>query len=156
MSDRDRTYLILADGSEEFMAAAHYAALAAKKVGAGIVVLHVMEEPDFQHWGGIEERMRQEQHEQAQRFLLEVQQEIFDLSGIRPQVVIEEGKKAEQVVKAIENYPSINKLILAASTNPSGPGPLIEYFAGKGMDELRITLTIVPGHLSAESIAKLL
>lgn len=135
--------------------AMRYAGLAAKANGAGIAVLHVLEEMEFQHWGDIEERMKAEQRAEAEKFLQGVQDEILGVSGIHAKVIIEEGKKSDAVLKAIANDPNITKLILAGSTNSDGPGPLIEYFAGKGIEQLQVPLTIVPGHLSPVKIETL-
>ena len=156
MPKRKKTYLILADDSDEFAVAMHYAAISGKIKKANVAVLRVLAETDFQHWGGIEERMKAEQLEEAEADMSVVADQIEALHGDRPQILIEEGLKAEVVIRVLESDPIITKLILAGSVNPSGPGPLIEYFAGKGIEELDVPLVIVPGHLSEAQIEELI
>jgi len=156
MVKNKKTYLILADDSEEFAVAMHYAAVSAKIKHANVAVLRVLAETDFQHWGGIEERMKAEQMAEAEAQMADVADKIEAVHGDRPQILIEDGPKSEAVIRVLEKDKVITKLILAGSVNPAGPGPLIEYFAGKGIEELDVPLVIVPGHLIREEIEGLI
>jgi len=156
MSDNKTIYMIVADGSDEFQTAMRYASLSAKAAGAGVLVLRILGAVGFRQWGNIEERMKLEQRQQAEQLMAGVEQTIKDVSGIQAEIVIREGQKVEQVLAVLENRPRVKKLILAASTNPAGPGPLIEHFAGKGMEQLNAPLTIIPGHLSDDALDALL
>lgn len=156
MPKNKKTYLILADDSEEFAVALHYAAVSGRIKYANVAVLRVLAETEFQPWGGVEERMKAEQMEEAEAQMAAVADKVEAVHGDRPQILIEEGAKAEAVIRVLENDKVITKLILAGSTNPSGPGPLIEYFAGHGIEELNVPLVIVPGHLSEEQIEGLI
>jgi nucleotide-binding universal stress UspA family protein len=70
--------------------------------------------------------------------------------------VIRAGNKAEQILKLIEEDQDIAVLVLGASTDPAGPGPLVSSLAtGKLAGNFPIPITIVPGTLSAEEIAGL-
>ena len=58
----------------------------------------------------------------------------------------------DELLKLIDEDPSISILVLAAATGPKGPGPLVTEFTGKLVGRLRIPVTIVPGNLSLEAI----
>lgn len=63
-----------------------------------------------------------------------------------------EGKKTDALVELIENDKTIKMLLLGGDTQGSAPGPLVSYFSGKGLGQLRVPLTIVPNHLTDEEI----
>jgi nucleotide-binding universal stress UspA family protein len=52
--------------------------------------------------------------------------------GIEPELVIREGKPAEEIHKLIEEDQDIAILVLAAGMGKEGPGPLVGSMAGKG------------------------
>ncbi|HSK38593.1 MAG TPA: universal stress protein, partial [Arenibaculum sp.] len=63
-----------------------------------------------------------------------------------------EGDRREELLALMEEEPSISILVLAAGTGTEGPVPLISYLAGKGINKLRIPLTVVPGDLSDDQL----
>ncbi|MCD8497459.1 MAG: universal stress protein [Alphaproteobacteria bacterium] len=65
------TYLVVADGSAEFLVAELYAAGLAKAHGAHPAIVRVIEPQDFMHWGGIESKMKAEMREEAERAVWE-------------------------------------------------------------------------------------
>src|ERR671910_90322 len=73
---------------------------------------------------------------------------------IEPEVVIREGKPAEEIHKLIEVDQDIAILVLAAGAAKEGPGPLVASIAGKGA-AFPIPVTVVPQNLSDEDIASL-
>lgn len=148
-------YLIVADQTEEFESALHYAARAATANGARVAVLHVMPDQDFSHWGAVEEQMKQEQRREAEKFLTAIGEKISGLGGPAPVFHLESGKPEKVVLKVIKNNPDISKLILGGDTHGGNPGPLVTYFAGKGMAQLTVPMTVVPGHLEADTLEKL-
>jgi hypothetical protein len=50
---------------------------------------------------------------------------------------------------------SIRRLVLGAGVGGT-PGPLVSYFTGKGLSQLPVPLTIVPGGLTPEDIDRLI
>lgn len=149
-------YLIVADESDEFSAALRYASRAAHSNGAHIGVLYVMDGSEFTHWGNVEERMKQEQREAAEAFVEKVTAKISALCGLNTVVFIEEGDRPKALIRVLEENPAITKLVLGASTQTSGPGPLVSYFSGKGITQLPVPLMVVPGHMSDQRIDELL
>ncbi len=151
---KDSIYLIVADETSEFNNAMRYACQAAQKSGAHVGVVYVMPEPGFLHWGNLEERMQKDRRQEAETHLQKIAQKVRDISGLTASVYVGEGKRTEAVVKVIRDNPNITKLILGGSTRAGGPGPLVNYFMGKGIAKLPVPLTVVPDHIAVEDFVE--
>src|SRR6516225_3182420 len=147
-----RIFLVVVDDSEEMPVALRYAALRARHTGGRVALLYVIEPSDLQHWMAVESLMREERREEAEQLLNKLSQEVLELSGSHPVVYIREGRRRDQLLKMLDEEPSISILVLAAGTGPEGPGPLISYLTGKPAARLRIPITIVPGRLTVEEL----
>ena len=66
--------------------------------------------------------------------------------------MIREGDLIEQVQSLIDSDMSIRILVLGASNESGGPGPLVKTFAGERSGGLRIPVTVVPGTLSQDQV----
>ena len=141
------TYLIVADGSEEFDVALCYAARMANANKCRVGVFYAIENQGFVHWGNIEKRMHDDQRNEAEKVVQAACIEIEDRGGAIPSIYIEEGSRLETLATVIENDDKISMLILAAGTNSNNPGPLVSYFTGKGLSRLRVPVMVVPEHL---------
>jgi hypothetical protein len=148
-------YLIVADETEEFDSALRYAAKTARADHAHVGVLHIMSEPDFQDWSRVEERVRAEAQAEGEKFLREVSARIYDIDQQNSVLFLSEGDKAEAILKVLQANPKITRLILGGDAAGRSPGPLVTYFSGKGMKQLPVPLTIVPGHIPPEKIDSL-
>ena len=73
------------------------------------------------------------------------------LGGQKPVTHVRHGHISEEIAKLIEQDPSISTLVLAAGSDPAGPGPLVSSI-GSGRAAIRIPVTIVPGHLTDDEI----
>jgi nucleotide-binding universal stress UspA family protein len=146
------TYLIVADESDEFDIALRYAARTADARRGHIGIVHVLDIEDFQHWGTVESQMRKEMREQAEKFVWGVAKKINDLTGQTPSIYLEEGKRNDALIDVINRDTMIVKLVLGASAGAGGPGPMVSYFTGKGMNRLRVPVVLVPGHLEPLAI----
>ena len=151
-SDAPRVFLVVVDDTPEHTVAVHYAARRAAHTGGRIAMLYVIEPADLQHWVAIEELARAERREAAEELLGRLCEEIAPIAGAMPIVYIREGRPRDELIKLINEEPSISILVLAAGTGPEGPGPLISYLTGKQAVRLRIPITIVPGGLSLSQI----
>lgn len=150
------TYLVVADGSAEFLVAELYAAGLAKAHGTHPAIVRVIEPQDFMHWGGIESKMKAEMREEAERAAWEAARTMGEMTGVIPSVYIEEGEKIEVLANIIAGDSNIKMLILAGDTSGSNPGPLTSYFTSKGLARLRVPVLIAPSHLTPEDIEALI
>jgi nucleotide-binding universal stress UspA family protein len=150
--DYRRKFLVVADGSKECRVALRYAALRAALTRGCVSLLYVIEPADFQHWRAVEDRMRTEARADAESVLHELAGEVNELVDLMPELLIREGSRAEQVIAAINEDPSIHLLVIAAGTGKEGPGPLVSLVAGKTGPGFPIPVTVVPGHMSEDEI----
>jgi nucleotide-binding universal stress UspA family protein len=76
--------------------------------------------------------------------------------AVQTEEVIREGKKPEEILKQIDEDEDIAVLVLGASKETSGPGPLVSSLAvGTNAGKFPIPITIVPGELLLEDIKAL-
>ena len=67
--------------------------------------------------------------------------------------MIREGKTAEEIIKLIAEDEDIAILVLGASLDAKGPGPLVSSLAaGNAAGGFPVPITVVPGKLSLEDI----
>ena len=118
------------------------------------MLLFVIEPEAPQSWLGVEDIMRAEAREQAQATLAKFAAKARDLANLDPEMVIREGKRAEEIRKLIESDEDIAILVLAAGAGKEGPGPLVSSIAGRAA-AFPIPVTVVPQNLSDEDIESL-
>jgi len=147
-----RVFLVVVDETEELQIAVHYAARRAYHTGGRVALLHVIEPSELQHWIAIENLAREERREEVEQLMQRLCEEIPPIAASIPIVYIREGSRRDELLALINEDPSISILVLAASTGPEGPGPLISYLTGKPAARLRIPITIVPGSLTMEQL----
>ena len=140
-----RTFMIIVDDSEEFKIALHYAAYRAKKTGANLAMLYVIEPENFQLSSSIEELMNREKREEAENALVKYSTQIKESYGIPSIYYIENGDRLDCLYKILEKDKSVSVLVLGASGDSSGPGPIISnLFERSDREFLTIPVTIVP------------
>lgn len=143
-----RKFLVIVDESEECDRAVHFAALRMRRMGGTVILLYVIEPDQFQHWLGVENIMRAEAMEEAEKLLDKFKARIASLGDIKTETVIREGRKAEEIEALIAEDPDIAILVLAASTSSEGPGPLVTAIAMRGASAYPIPVAIVPGGMT--------
>lgn len=150
-----RKFLVISDNTPESERALRFAARRAQSTGGQLVMLYVIEPGEFQHWLGVEEIRREEATKEAMAVLRLHTRKLKAYSDLEPEHAIREGNPAEEIVALIEEDPDIGILVLGASTDKEGPGPLVSMLASKGAGEYPIPITIVPGSLGDEEIDSL-
>jgi len=148
-----RKFLVVVDESPECSRALLFAGRRALHTGGAVVLLYVIVPTEFTQWVGVENIMRAEATEQAEAALAKAADFVRDKTMIEPQVVIREGQRSDELVKLIEDDEDIAILVLAASTEKEGPGPLVTALAAKGAGSFPVPITLVPGHLDDDTIA---
>ena len=146
-----RKFLVVLDDSKECLNAMRFAAMRAAKTGGGVEVLSIIPPEEFNHWIGVGDLMRAEARER-----IEVHFEVFakwmrDRQGGNPSLVIKEGEVVPEILAQISEDPEIGILVLGASTDKKGPGPIVTQLS-KNAGSLPIPITVVPGDLSKERL----
>jgi nucleotide-binding universal stress UspA family protein len=152
---RRRKFLVIVDQSPEHRKALRYAARRAQHTGGLVSLLTVIATGDFQHWRSVEDAMREEALDEAERVLYAAAKTVNELSGLHPELIVREGKSREAVLGLLRDDPDIMVLVLASSTGREGPGPLVSLVAQQAQMAYPIPVTIVPGSLSDSDIDEL-
>jgi len=140
-------FLVVVDDSSEFDAALRRVATLVKQKRGHAAVLYVIEDEGFLHWNFIEKQIQRDKRAEAEEALWKAAQRFYELSGCIPGIYIKEGKTYREIAQILNTDPTIRALVLGASSSSSNP--LISYFTGKGLSELRVPLMIVPETLNS-------
>jgi nucleotide-binding universal stress UspA family protein len=153
-----RKFLVFVDETPECESALAFAAGRAAHTGGGLALLYVVESGDFQHWLGVEEVAREEGISKAKAVfrLFGRKLKSMGFEDMEAEEIIREGNKADEIIALIEEDTDIAILVLGASKDPSGPGPLIASVAmSKYTAEFAIPITIVPATLTNNELEAL-
>lgn len=153
-ADTRLKFLLVADECPEARLAAYFTARRARHSNAAVVLLHVVEPPEFGHWATVAETMRAEAYEQAEACLAEFSAIVEAEWGERPETVIREGQLVDELRRLIEEDRRIAILFLGAATDSKGPGPLVSALAHKPqyLGARPIPVTVVPGSVTREDL----
>jgi nucleotide-binding universal stress UspA family protein len=154
-----RKFLVVVDETPECESALAFAASRVVRTAGQLALLYVIEPgAEFQHWLGVEEIAREEGHNKARAVFRLFGRKLKNMGfeNLEPEEIVREGIKAEEITKLIEEDQDIGVLVLGASKDPSGPGPLVSTLAGgRHAGTFPVPITVVPGHLSIEEILAL-
>lgn len=158
-SGHARKFLLVVDDSQEVESALYYAASRILRSSGSLVMLYVIEPQEFQHWVGVRQVQLEEETNKARALFRLFRRKLHNVGfeNIAVEEVVREGSnKAETLMRLIEEDEDIAILVLGASTDPKGPGPLVSSLAaGKVAGTFPIPITIVPGNLALEDILTL-
>lgn len=147
-----RKFLAVVDNTPESRVALRYAARRAQHTNGIVTLLYVVLPADFQQWAGVERVMREEAHQEAERQLHEAAKTVNEILGAMPELVIKEGRPADEIRNLLKEDRAISILVLAAGTSKEGPGPLVSIIAGPAANAYPIPVTVVPGSLTDDQI----
>jgi nucleotide-binding universal stress UspA family protein len=146
-----RVFLLVVDETAELAVALRYAARRARATGGRVAMLYVTE-PANSEWLAVGDLMREERRTEAEHRLQGLSSRVQELSGEMPILYVREGSVRDELLRLLDEEPSISVLVLGADTGPRGPGPLVSALAGKYAGRLRVPLIVVPGALSDEEV----
>ena len=78
---RERMFLVVVDKTEEMRNALRFACRRAQHTDGRVGLLYYIEPADFQHWMGVEAKMREEKREEAEQILQKLASEVQSMSG---------------------------------------------------------------------------
>ena len=146
-----RKFLVVLDDSTECLNAMRFAALRANHTGGGVEILSVIPPDEFNHWIGVGDIMREEARERINAHFEVFAKWMRDRQGIEPELVIREGEPVPEILAQIAADPEIGVLVLGASLDKKGPGPLVTALT-KASGTLAVPVTIVPGEMTKEQL----
>ncbi|MGH6832921.1 MAG: universal stress protein, partial [Methyloceanibacter sp.] len=146
-----RKFLVVVDETPECESALAFAASRAQRTQGQLALLYVIEPGvDFQ-WLGVEDVAREEGKNKAKAVfrLFGRKLKAMGFEDLVPEEIVREGVKADEILNLIEEDEDLGVLVLGASKDPSGPGPLVSTLAGGRLaGTFPVPITVVPGHLS--------
>lgn len=153
-----RKFLLVVDDSQEVESALYYAASRIAHSSGSLVMLYVIEPQEFQHWAGVRQVQIEEETAKAKALfrLFRRKLHLASFDSVTIEEVVREGSIAEEIVKLIDEDEDIAILVLGASVDPKGPGPLVSTLAaGRVAGSFPVPITIVPGNLTIDDILTL-
>jgi nucleotide-binding universal stress UspA family protein len=157
-SGHRRKFLLVVDDSAEVESALYFAASRIEHSGGVIVMCYVIQPQGFQHWMGVRQVQLEEESNTARALfrLFRRKLNLAGFEGVETEEVIREGPKADEIIKLIDEDEDIALLVLGASIDAKGPGPLVASLAaGSHAGTFPVPITIVPGNLTLELIRSL-
>lgn len=149
-----RKFLVVLDESRECLNAMRFAALRAAHTGGGVQILSVIPPEEFGTWIGVADLMREEARERIVAHFEVFAKWMRDRQGVDPELVIREGDPVTEILAQVREDPAIGVLVLGASQEKSGPGPLVTQLS-KNSGNLPVPITIVPGDMSKERLEEI-
>ncbi|MDE2577606.1 MAG: universal stress protein [Hyphomicrobiales bacterium] len=144
-------FLVVIDETAECSRAVRFAARRVLRLqNAVLLMISVTDPPDGQHWLGVGDIMREEADARANALMEAFVWDSKSLGPMEVERVLRSGKKAEEIVKLINEDVDISFLVLASGTGSEGPGPLVSRLAARG--DFPIPVVVVPGALSDAEI----
>ena len=150
-----RTFLVVVDGSPEMEIALHYACRRAASTGGRVALLHVIEAGELQQWAAVEDMIRDERRQEAEKMMHKLARQVQSETGGMAVLHVREGSPRDELLKLIDAESTLSILVLAAAAGGDGPGPLVSFLLDKGLSRLTIPVVIIPGGLSEADIDSL-
>jgi hypothetical protein len=155
MNTVSRKFLAISDETEECMAALVFAAMRAKAVSAGLVVLRCARVPGLGGWIGLDRDISQDAMDSARLKALKHLDAVEQRVGVKAELVISEDDPVDAIGTLVTRDKAIKSLILAAAPGWR-PGPLVSRLAkGKPIASRPIAVTVVPGELTDAQLDEL-
>ena len=154
-ADHFRKFLIVIDESPEMESALYYAASRMQRSAGTLVMLYVIVPQEFQHWINVRQQQIEEETAKAKALfrLMRRKLNVAGYENVACEEIVREGVKGEEIRKLIDEDEDIVVLVLGASEDAAGPGPLVSTLAtGASMGSFPIPITIVPGTLGLEDV----
>lgn len=142
-------FLAIADDSDESPTAVMLAGLRARAVGAGLVILCVVEPRAFSQWIAVSAEMRREAREEAEALAAGLAARVEAETGIVPEIVVREGDLRSEIKRLLDQDLAIKVLVLGAGAGRGGPGPLVASLArGVKFSSRPLPVLVVPGAMT--------
>ncbi|ACT60760.1 universal stress protein [Hirschia baltica] len=148
-----RKFLTLADDTQECFSAILFAAMRAKRVGAGLVIMRAVQVSGMGHWRGLDEDMRTEAMDNALAEVKSIARLIKDRIDIEAEIIVEIGKPEQAISRITNKDKTIKVIVLGSGSGRAGPGPLVSRIGrGKALTERPVAITIIPGNLTDDEL----
>ncbi len=149
MTKLSRKFLAVSDETPECVAALVYAALRARAVEAGLVVLRCARAPAVAGWIGLDREISQDALDAARIKAMKHIDHVETRTGVVAELVVSEDEPIDAIRRLIDGDPAIKTIVLASGAGRGGPGPLVSRLAkGRALAGRPIAVTVIPGDLT--------
>lgn len=156
MTDVSRKFLAVSDDTEECLSAIMFAALRARALHAGLIILRCARVPGVGGWIGLDKDISQDAMDSARLKATQHADQVEARTGVMPAVWISEDEPVDAIRKLVDGDPAIKVLVLAAGSGRGGPGPLVSRLGkGRSMATRPLAVTVIPGGLSDRLLEEL-
>lgn len=153
-----RKFMVIVDPTPEAEVALYFAARVANRTQGRITLFYPIETGAIRRWVGINEVENEAQETLAQSVFRLYRQKLkeWGFEDLGTETVVRKGDPATEIVRFIEQDEDVAVLVLGASAESQGPGPLVSALAeGSWAGNFPIPIYIVPGTLTPDEIAHL-
>ena len=155
MIEKELTFLVVLDDSDEIFNAIRYAARRTARTKGRVALLYTFETLEFSHWKAVEDIAEIELREEAESKIKEYENYILKFTDKKPKKFIMKGDRVECIIKFLDANKFISNFVLASSPVNTGRDPLINTFAMKYSSKIKVPITIIPPTLTEEEIDNL-
>ncbi|HVY87904.1 MAG TPA: universal stress protein [Hyphomonadaceae bacterium] len=149
MTNLSRKFLAVSDESDECLRALVFAALRAKTVGGGVIILRCAHVPGMGGWIGLDKDISQDAVDSARLKAAEHAAAVKARTGVDAELSISEDEPLDAIRKLVDADPAIKVLVLASGTGRGGPGPLVTRLGkGRPLAGRPIAVTVIPGDIT--------
>lgn len=155
MTNMSRKFLAVSDETDECINALLFAAMRARAVGAGMVMLRCARVPGLGGWVGLDRDISQDAMDSARLKAVGHAGVVEQKVGVKAEIVISEEEPVDAIRKLVRDDPAIKVLILAAAPGWR-PGPLVSRLAkGKPIASRPIAVTVIPGGMTDDQLTEI-
>lgn len=149
------SFLVVVDGTDEMEVSLKYACIKAKKTNGHLILASFIKPIDVLTTKSVGDIIKNEARQEAETMLHKASGYVKEETGITSTLHVKEGEQIEELIKLIQEEKNISELILAASMDEKGPGPIISsIITARNYSRLNIPIIIVPGNFLKEKINK--
>lgn len=155
MTNMSRKFLAVSDETDECINALLFAAMRARAVGAGMVMLRCARVPGLGGWVGLDRDISQDAMDSARLKAVGHAGVVEQKVGVKAEIVISEEEPVDAIRILVRDDPAIKVLILAAAPGWR-PGPLVSRLAkGKPIASRPIAVTVIPGGMTDDQLTEI-
>ena len=126
------------------------ACIKAKNHGGKVKVVHIIPPTDGQTLFMVADRLKDELRTESEKYIQEMCDEAFSLTGLMPSIDIREGIVGENILGAVNE--DGNSILLVLGMDKGANGDLIEWISEQMGSKIFTPMMIVPGNLTDAQI----
>jgi len=145
-----KVFLVVAEDSEGFDTSLRTAAALANDHKGRVGIFYAASDAEFQQWGGIQDKIRDEVRQNAEKFVWSIAKKVQNFHDKMPVIYIEMGDNLDMLLKTINSDENISMLIMPVGCNKDS-----NAYAQKIIVKSKIPVLIVDTAMDIDKITKI-